>query len=50
MTTGCSGSDGQIACNRPFGNCLPDVKQWNYPYLPNVEELDLICKNIFSGK
>jgi biotin synthase len=50
MTTGCSGSDGQVACNRPFGNCLPDVKQWNYPYLPNVEELDLICKNIFSGK
>jgi biotin synthase-related radical SAM superfamily protein len=50
MTTGCSGSDGQVACNRPFGNCLPDVKQWNYPYLPNDEELDLICKNIFLGK
>jgi biotin synthase-related radical SAM superfamily protein len=50
MTTGCSGSDGQVACNRPFGNCLPDVKQWNYPYLPNDEELDLIYKSIFLGK
>ena len=47
MTTGCSGSDSQVACNRPFGNCLPDVKQWNYPYLPNNEEIDLIFENIF---
>ncbi len=42
MTSGCSGPDGQVACNRPFGNCLPDVKQWNYPYPPNQEELKLI--------
>jgi biotin synthase len=48
MTTGCLGPDGQVACNRPFGNCLPDVKQWNYPYLPNDEELLLIRRNIFS--
>jgi len=42
MTTGCLGPDGKVACNRPFGNCLPDVRQWNYPYLPNQEEIDLI--------
>ncbi|MBN1849364.1 MAG: radical SAM protein [Deltaproteobacteria bacterium] len=47
MTTGCHGDDGRVACNRPFGNCLPDVKQWNYPYAPNQEELNLIRKNIF---
>ncbi len=47
MTTGCVGSDGHVACNRPFGNCLPDVKQWNYPYPPNEEEIDLIRRNIF---
>jgi len=47
MTTGCLGSDGQVACNRPFGNCLPDVKQWNYPYLPNEEETDLIRQSLF---
>jgi len=48
MTTGCSGPDGEVACNRPFGNCLPDISQWNYPYMPNEEELDLIRQNIFE--
>ncbi|MFH1952037.1 MAG: radical SAM protein [Pseudomonadota bacterium] len=48
MTTGCVGSDGVVACNRPFGNCLPDVRQWNYPYLPDREETDLIKDNIFK--
>jgi biotin synthase len=48
MTTGCLGPDGKVACNRPFGNCLPDVKQWNYPYTPNAEELTLIHENIFK--
>jgi biotin synthase-related radical SAM superfamily protein len=48
MTGGCLGPDGQVACNRPFGNCLPDVKQWNYPYTPNQEEIELIRQNIFS--
>ncbi|MDQ1334567.1 MAG: Radical core protein [Thermodesulfobacteriota bacterium] len=48
MTTGCLGPDGQVACNRPFGNCLPDVRQWNYPYLPNEEEIGLIRGHIFS--
>jgi len=47
ITTGCLGPDGKVACNRPFGNCLPDVRQWNYPYLPNREEIDLIRDNIF---
>jgi len=48
MTTGCSGADGRVACNRPFGNCLPDVRQWNYPYQPNTEETDLIREDIFK--
>jgi biotin synthase-related radical SAM superfamily protein len=47
MTTGCLGPDGNVACNRPFGNCLPDVAQWNYPYPPNEEEIRLIRENIF---
>lgn len=49
MTTGCLDENGQVACNRPFGNCLPDVQQWNYPYEPNQEEIDLILGNIFSA-
>jgi biotin synthase-related radical SAM superfamily protein len=48
ITTGCLGPDGQVACNRPFGNCLPDDKQWNYPYPPNPEELDLIREHLFK--
>jgi len=48
MTTGCLGDDGEVACNRPFGNCLPDVKQWNYPYPPNEEELALIKQHVFT--
>ncbi|MFZ7113441.1 MAG: radical SAM protein [Desulfatiglandales bacterium] len=47
MTTGCLGPDGRVACNRPFGNCLPDERQWNYPYPLNEEELTLIRENIF---
>ena len=48
MTTGCVDENGEVACNRPFGNCLPDVQQWNYPYEPNQEEIKLIMGNIFS--
>ncbi|MCJ7596043.1 MAG: radical SAM protein [Desulfobacterales bacterium] len=48
MTTGCLGSDNKVACNRPFGNCLPDDRQWNYPYAPNEEELALIRQHIFE--
>jgi len=47
MTTGCLDKDGEVACNRPFGNCLPGEKQWNYPYPPNEEELCLIRQHIF---
>jgi biotin synthase len=48
MTGGCLDEDGEVACNRPFGNCLPGEKQWNYPYPPNEEELNLIQSHIFA--
>ncbi|MFP4037009.1 MAG: radical SAM protein [Desulfobacteraceae bacterium] len=48
MTTGCLGPDGEVACNRPFGNCLPGIRQWNYPYLPNHEEIALIKRHIMD--
>ena len=48
MTTGCRGSDERVACNRPFGNCLPDVRQWNYPYPPNDEEIALVGEQILK--
>jgi len=49
MTTGCLGEENETACNRPFGNCLPDIRQWNYPYPPDSEEIALICRNIFES-
>ncbi len=49
MTTGCLDENGDVACNRPFGNCLPDVQQWNYPYPPNQEETKLVLSNIFKS-
>ncbi len=48
MTTGCLGPDGQVACNRPFGNCLPDERQWNYPYPLNDQEIALVQGQIFA--
>ena len=46
VTSGCPARDGTVACNRPFGNCLPGPRQWNYPYLPNEEEMDLIRREL----
>jgi biotin synthase len=46
LTSGCPDSDGKVACNRPFGNCLPGPQQWNYPYPPNQEELNLISREL----
>ncbi len=48
MTTGCTGGDGRVACNRPFGNCLPGERQWNYPYPPDADELEFIRNDIMS--
>jgi len=46
VTSGCPGENGEVACNRPFGNCLPGPRQWNYPYTPNDEELAMIRQGL----
>jgi biotin synthase len=48
MTTGCIGSDGNVSCNRPFGNCLPGEMQWNYPYPPDSDETALIREHLME--
>jgi biotin synthase len=48
MTTGCLGRDGEVACNRPFGNCLPGEMQWNYPYRPDEGECRLILSRLMA--
>jgi len=41
-TSGCAGTDGQVACNRPFANSRPGPHLRNYPFPPAVEDLDRI--------
>lgn len=42
MTSGCPGNDGQVACNRPYANCLPGPEIRNYPFQPEKEDIKLI--------
>jgi biotin synthase len=41
-TSGCTGYDGQVACNRPFANSRPGAHLRNYPFPPAAEDLDRI--------
>jgi biotin synthase len=38
-TSGCVGRDGQVACNRPFGNSPPGPDIRNYPFPPTAEDV-----------
>lgn len=38
-TSGCTGYDGQVACNRPFGNSRPGPNIRNYPFSPNTGDV-----------
>lgn len=48
QTSGCSGRDGQVACNRPFGNSRPGPDMRNYPFLPNEADIDRIRRQMSS--
>ena len=46
-TSGCVGRDGQVACNRPFGNSPPGPDIRNYPFPPTPEDVARIrCQMI----
>jgi biotin synthase len=49
MTSGCPGEDGQVACNRPFGNERASDPLRNYPFLPEAEDLKIILPQIWNG-
>ena len=38
-TSGCTGDNGQVACNRPFGNSRPGPDMRNYPFAPNADDI-----------
>jgi biotin synthase len=38
-TSGCTGADGEVACNRPFANSRPGPHLRNYPFPPAPADL-----------
>lgn len=38
-TSGCTGYDGQVACNRPFANSRPGPDMRNYPFPPDSRDV-----------
>jgi biotin synthase len=42
MTSGCPGADGNLACNRPYGNERASEPMRNYPFPPVSEDIDVI--------
>lgn len=49
MTSGCPGEDGQVACNRPFGNERASEPMRNYPFLPEEEDIKIILPQVWDG-
>ncbi|MFB3884792.1 MAG: radical SAM protein [Thermodesulfobacteriota bacterium] len=42
MTSGCPGRDGKVACNRPYGNERPSGPIRNFPFKPELEDIEEI--------
>ncbi|MEW6672693.1 MAG: radical SAM protein [Thermodesulfobacteriota bacterium] len=38
-TSGCTGDDGRVACNRPYGNSRPGPDIRNFPFKPNRTDI-----------
>jgi len=49
-TSGCTGSDGQVACNRPFANSRPGPDMRNYPFAPTAEDVSRIRRQMVSAE
>ncbi len=45
-TRGCKGCDGEVDCNRPFGNSYPGPHLRNYPFRPDAEDIRRIRRQI----
>ncbi len=48
MTSGCSGNDGFVACNRPYGNERPSHPIRNYAFKPEQSDIEIIQKQLFN--
>ena len=45
-TSGCTGHDGNVACNRPFANSRPGPDMRNYPFAPTIEDVARIRRQM----
>ena len=45
-TSGCTGHDGRVACNRPFGNSRPGPNMRNFPFPPDPEDIQRIRRQL----
>ncbi|MBN1552214.1 radical SAM protein [bacterium] len=48
MTSGCTGGNGIVACNRPYANSQPGPDIRNYPFTPNYQDIQKISSEIFT--
>lgn len=48
-TSGCPGTDGEVACNRPYANSLPGPDIRNYPFRPDDEDMEKIKGELGLG-
>ena len=45
-TSGCTGKDGEVACNRPYANSRPGPDIRNFPFAPDREDVLRIRKQM----
>lgn len=49
MTSGCVGTDGEVACNRPYANERPSEELRNFPFLPEPDDIEKIRQEIWQN-
>ena len=48
MTSGCPGHDGQVACNRPYGNERPSRPIRNFAFHPEPDDIKTVRKQLYD--
>ena len=48
MTSGCPDGDGEVACNRPYGNSPPGPDLRNYPFRPNEDDVERVKTQLWT--
>lgn len=48
MTSGCPDEEGEVACNRPYGDSMPGPDIRSFPFLPKKEDVEKIRTELES--